>query len=307
MSRAEAELDLRERLVEAGHVIPLPTKGLATFTSEFERVLRGVDRLVHEMEPVAGVVELGAPPFLPESSFVRTGYVRSFPQLLGSVDVFEGDSRDHRRLMSDLEAGEDWTSHLVPAHIDMLSAPCHTAYPMHSGQRLERPVVYDIHSRCWRHEPSDDPMRLMSFRMREKVLIGTSEQAQAHRADAMERGPRLLADLGLRVVSAVANDPFFGRVGKILVDGQRENELKFEFVCDVYGGDDGEIALGSANYHEDHFGVDFEMTGPGGEPAHSACVGFGLERVSIALFATHGMDPGRWPADVRTLLRLDDP
>lgn len=304
MTRAERERDLRDRLIHAGHLIPLPTRGLATFTSDVEAVVRGVDGLVRTMEPVAGVVEIGVPPFLPEVEFVRTGYLRSFPHLLGSVDVFTGSPRDHRALMADVEAGNPWTERLSPAHLDLLSAPCHSAYPLHQGQSLHTPRVYDIHSRCWRHEPSDDPMRLMSFRMREKVLIGSAEQASAHRESGLGHGPRLLSDLGLPVSRVVANDPFFGRMARLMAEGQRDDELKFEFVCDVYGGDDGGVALGSANYHQDHFGGDFDITGPDGGPAHSACIGFGLERIALALFAVHGMDTGRWPTAVRDGLRL---
>jgi hypothetical protein len=33
-------------------------------------------------------------------------------------------------------------------------------------------------------------------------------------------------------------------------------------------------------------------------------VGFGLERVALALFKTHGLDPRSWPADVRNVLAL---
>lgn len=303
MSRIDGQADLRRALVDAGHLIPTATQGLSVFTSSFEAVLAAVERLVHETPPVDGVNEIGVPPLLAEAAFVTTGYVRSFPQLIGSVDVFAGTPRDHGRLLADQSAGHDWTEHLTPAHLDLVSAPCHSTYPLHSGQRLDGPRAYEISSRCWRHEPSDDPFRLMSFRMREKVCIGTPDDAQRHRRLALESGPDALRSLGLAVDVVVANDPFFGRTAKIFAEGQREDELKHEFVCDVFGGDDGGVALGSANYHQDHFGVDFDITSEAGEPAHSSCVGFGLERVTLALFATHGMDCAGWPEAVRGRLR----
>ena len=61
-------------------------------------------------------------------------------------------------------------------------------------------------------------------------------------------------------------------------------------------------AISSANYHEDHFGLPFDLRTPDGEIAHSACFGFGLERITLALFATHGMDVANWPAGVRSAL-----
>jgi seryl-tRNA synthetase len=63
-------------------------------------------------------------------------------------------------------------------------------------------------------------------------------------------------------------------------------------------------AIGSSNYHEDHFGHSFDLRLADGTPAHSACVGFGLDRVALALFATHGMDPEAWPEGVRSALGL---
>ena len=39
-----------------------------------------------------------------------------------------------------------------------------------------------------------------------------------------------------------------------------------------------------------------------GAIAHSACLGFGLERVTMALFKAHGFDPVTWPSVVRAQL-----
>jgi hypothetical protein len=39
-------------------------------------------------------------------------------------------------------------------------------------------------------------------------------------------------------------------------------------------------------------------------PVHTACVAFGLDRLGLALFVTHGADLERWPASARTALSL---
>ena len=54
----------------------------------------------------------------------------------------------------------------------------------------------------------------------------------------------------------------------------------------------------------DHFGETFGIRTSGGEVAHSACVGFGLERVALALFKTHGLEIDAWPGHVRDVLAL---
>ena len=63
-------------------------------------------------------------------------------------------------------------------------------------------------------------------------------------------------------------------------------------------------AIGSSNYHEDHFGLPFDLHPADGEVAHSACIGFGLDRITLALFATHGMDVAGWPGEVRSALQV---
>ena len=98
----------------------------------------------------------------------------------------------------------------------------------------------------------------------------------------------------------VANDPFFGRAGRLLASNQRTKELKFEVVARISSVTPGAIA--SANYHEDHFGIAFDIRLADGTPAHTACIGFGLERIALSLHFAHGLDPTAWPLEIRQLL-----
>jgi hypothetical protein len=41
-----------------------------------------------------------------------------------------------------------------------------------------------------------------------------------------------------------------------------------------------------------------------GSVAHSACIGFGLERIALALLFKHGIDVDSWPAEIREALSL---
>ncbi|MDP1159587.1 hypothetical protein, partial [Klebsiella variicola] len=85
-------------------------------------------------------------------------------------------------------------------------------------------------SYCFRREPSNDPARMQLFRMREYVRMGTPEQVMAFRNDWMERGKALMASIGLPVEIDVANDPFFGRAGRMMKNNQRDQNLKFELL-----------------------------------------------------------------------------
>jgi seryl-tRNA synthetase len=117
----------------------------------------------------------------------------------------------------------------------------------------------------------------------------------------MERGLAFLRALGLDAALAPASDPFFGQGARFLAASQRAQSLKFELLAPI-GSAATRAALVSCNYHLDHFGELFAVRTGGGEVAHSACVGFGMERIALALLTAHGADPRRWPPAVRAML-----
>ena len=101
----------------------------------------------------------------------------------------------------------------------------------------------------------------------------------------------------------MASDQFFGRGGKLLAVSQRDQRLKLEIVTPV-GSDERPTAMISLNYHQDHFGHLFHIGTADGEVAHTACVGFGLERIALALYRRHGFTRTAWPLAVRAALGL---
>jgi len=152
----------------------------------------------------------------------------------------------------------------------------------------------------FRHEPSQDPARMQMFHQRELVRIGEPEQVESWRDGWRERALELLRALGLQVVFDLASDPFFGRSGRMLAVSQREQQLKFEVLTPIAGPEP--TAVASFNYHQDHFASAYGIELAGGGGAHTACLGFGLERITIALLRTHGFDTGAWPDEVRRAL-----
>jgi len=142
---------------------------------------------------------------------------------------------------------------------------------------------------------------MQMFRMREYVRAGTPEQVTSFRESWLERGRELIAEVGLPFEVDLANDPFFGRTGRIMAAGQREQGLKFELLVPINSAVSPTACL-SFNYHQDHFGETWGIRTAAGEVAHTACVGFGLERVALALFKHHGLDVAAWPTGVRKAL-----
>ena len=62
-----------------------------------------------------------------------------------------------------------------------------------------------------------------------------------------------------------------------------------------------DLAAASFNYHQGFFGERFAIRIPEGA-AHSACVGFGLERWVYATVCQFGPEPEGWPGPIRALL-----
>lgn len=307
----ESERELfRQQLFEAGLLIPMGIDGLYGRGSEFERIIDGIGAAVTRKGlAVYGSSPTGLrfPPIYPRTAFERTDYIASFPNLTGAISTFTGDNSDHRALLADRDAGLPWDGHLNPAGTMLVSAACHPCYATLPKVLPESGLLLDVYGYCFRHEPAIDPARMQAFRMREYVRIGTPGEAAEHRDSWVGSAMEALDELGLPVSAAPANDPFFGRAGRILATNQREENLKTELLVRLYGDLDDGTAVFSANCHRDHFGAAFGISTSTGEVAHSACAGFGMERIALALIRTHGIDPTSWPSEVQRSLGWAEP
>jgi len=290
-----ADLMSAELLIDAG------SPGLYHRSETFESIVTGLTQLTHDLGADTASRRFHFAPMMRADDFVDSDYLRSFPDLTGVITGFDGDDAAHAALLAMLSTGGDWSAQLTSTGMVLCSAVCHSLYPRLRGSVATfEGAGYECHGQCFRREPSSDPTRMQSFRMHEFVFVGDAERARQHRDDMLLRGLALLAQLGLEVDGAIANDPFFGRAGRMLAAHQREEHLKWEIVAPVVA--EQPTAIASANLHLDHFGVNYSITLPDGSPAHTACFGFGLERIALALLARHGFDPGVWPTETRALL-----
>lgn len=296
-----AQVSFRGHLLEAGLLVSTSVDGLYHRSAAFEHIVRGLESMVTAAGRGTAEPLHYLPPLIPREVFLRTNYLRSFPDLTGSIDVFTGSGRDHAELLQLLDDGEDWTSVLTPAEVVLCSAACHPLYASLTGTLPAGGRTMEVQGFCFRHEPSVDPTRMQLFRQHEFVKVATPSEALRHRDAWLDRALDLLTGLGLPVSRVIANDPFFGRAGKILSESQQEAALKFEIVCPIIS-EEHPTAITSGNYHLDHFAVPFAIRTADGQVAHSACIGFGLERITLALLATHGLDPSAWPSSVRNKL-----
>lgn len=290
-------------LFAAEVLIPSGVDGLYGRSGAFEDVIDRFEALVERFSREDGAVKIHFPPAMPRVNMEKSGYLKSFPQLAGSIHSFMGNDMDHCQLIATIAEGGDWSRFQQPTDLVLTPAACYPLYPAVAarGAVPDDGLLFDLKSYCFRHEPSKEPTRMQLFRMRENVRIGTADQVSDFRERWLERGPKMISSLGLPCELDVANDPFFGRGGKLMARNQRDQQLKFELLIPVNDGAEPTACL-SFNYHQDHFGTLWNLNRADGEKAHSGCVGFGLERITLALFKHHGTDTAKWPASVRKVL-----
>jgi seryl-tRNA synthetase len=293
----------RQELVDAGLLIPLSVPGVYGRSGVFEGVIEQFERFVTRSGAVHQPEVIRFPPLMSRPHYLKTDHIRNFPDLMGSVHTFRGDDRAHFALLEKRDKGANWAGDLTATELMLVPAACYPLYPTAKGTLPRQGRTVDLHSFVFRREPSVDPARMQIFRMREFVRLGTPEQALAHRDFWLKTGADMLGAVGLDVQAVPANDPFFGRGGRLLSATQKEQQLKYELVVPVATAAKP-TAVSSCNLHLEHFGHAFSIKTADGKPAHTACIGFGLERIALALFRKHGFAPEQWPASVKQVLDL---
>jgi seryl-tRNA synthetase len=294
----EARATFLGELIAGGLLVPSGVRGVYGRSATFEDVIERLDQLISRIAAPDGAEAIRFPPVINRRHFERSGFMKSMPQLAGSIHAFAGAHADHQGLLADIESGRDWGGRQAMTDVALTPAACYPVYPSLAGNLPAGGKLIDVFSYCFRHEPSDDPARMQIFRMRENVRIGTADAVRAWRETWLERGQTMIASLGLTAHVATGNDPFFGRGGRMLAANQREQELKFEMLVPINSVEEP-TAIMSFNYHQDLFGGLYGINLDNGEVAHTACVGWGMERIALAMFKTHGLQPSSWPATVR--------
>ena len=281
---------------------PMNADGVYARTARYESVVDGLQRFISAgREPGTEIFRF--PPVMSRRHLEKSGYLKSFPNLLGCVCALHGPDADIHSAVKEFEAGGDWTASLQAADLVLTPASCYPVYPIAAGRGAvpEGGLAFDVACDCFRREPSRDIDRLQSFRMCDYVCIGSPQEVAAFRERWIARGLEMAAELGLPCKVDQASDPFFGRVGQVMAISQIQQSLKFELLIPLRS-EERPTACMSFNNHRDHFGEVWGLRNAAGEMAHTACAAFGIDRLAVALFWTHGLDIAAWPAGVREAL-----
>ena len=301
---SQEQLALLERLVDAGLLTRSGVHGLYARGVVFERIRLAFDALVSRVAAPEAAEPMYFPPLLPREQLETFGYLDSFPHLAGTVFSFDGNATEAAQQAGLAATHSDWSGFQQMTEMVLTPAACYPLYPAVAarGPLPEGGLTLDTgDAYVFRREPSDDPARMQIFHMREIVRIADRETILNWRGAWRTRAEEMLRGLGLSLELDIASDPFFGRTGRLLAAAQRDQELKWELMAPVAGT---ATAIASSNYHQDHFGHTCGLRTADGESAHTSCMAFGEERVTLALISAHGLDLGAWPDEVRRTLEL---
>lgn len=228
--------------------------------------------------------EIQFPSLIDAGTLRQAGYPEAFPHLLLSACRCADPARPLAGLLAD--------ENLVGTNWLLSPAVCYHAYAHLAGRTFAAPAAFTARGRCFRHEEEFIPgRRQLEFEMREIILIGAPEELEARLTRVPTRVEALATAAGLSGRWETAHDPFFLPTSRGRQLMQRLQETKKEFV--IHGANaDSALAIASINRHGAFFGERFALTLPDGQPAHTACIAFGLDRWAAA--AATAM-PGTFP------------
>jgi hypothetical protein len=304
--RRAADESVVDRLVSAGAVSEAGEGQMAlgepllSLLSYFDGVVRAA--LARNFDPR----EYRYPTLIPTAALQRAGYPAAFPHHLMFVTRLPNDIEAYQAFQRDYgDAPIDPAVLGACRNVDYCLPPtmCYHTFHQYRGRRLDPDGLHVVTSRgkAFRHEAaySASLERLWDFTIREIVFLGSREAVLTAREHFMLQMLGIVDALGLSGWCEVANDPFFGAANSIeRIWSQRLMELKYELRLHI--APDRTVAVGSFNFHAEHFGRAFEIGHLPERPVHSACVGFGLERLVFAFLCQYGPDRDDWPDDVRT-------
>src|ERR1700761_1789875 len=131
------------------------TDGVYARTALYEDMVERLTALITRNRE-SGTEVMRFPPVMNRGQLEKSGYLKSFPNLLGCVCGLHGTEREIHSAVSRFDAGGDWTTSLSPADLVLSPAACYPVYPIAAsrGALPKGGLLFDIEADVFRHEPS---------------------------------------------------------------------------------------------------------------------------------------------------------
>src|SRR5580692_4683563 len=115
--------------VLAGLFTPMNVQGVYGRKGLYEDVVEGLGRYISSLRP-GGAEVFRFPPVVSRALIEKSGYLKSFPHLLGCVCGLGGGEAAIGAAVDRFEAGGAWTDALEPTDLVLAPAACYPVYPM---------------------------------------------------------------------------------------------------------------------------------------------------------------------------------
>src|ERR1700734_4231021 len=127
------------------------TDGVYARTALYEDVIERLTALITRNRET-GTEVMRFPPVMNRAQLEKSGYLKSFPNLLGCVCGLHGTEREINDAVSRFDAGGEWTTSLSPADLVLSPAACYPVYPIAAarGRLPQGGLRFDVAADCFR-------------------------------------------------------------------------------------------------------------------------------------------------------------
>jgi len=272
--------------------------GKFVYRGQVAKVFRGLDDLFRSWGEKQSATEEFFPISVKTKSLERAGYFKTFAQHAFFVSPLE---LSIPALKSAVDG--DVQPHLQSPEWVLSPTVCHHCFEALSDNAHHSHQTITALNQCSRYEVHDTGglKRLRHYWMREIIFLRSApEETQSALDDVLKLTTDLLRRWGVFFQVKSASDPFFLDSGTGKRMFQTALLMKRELVLPVEGKS---IACASFNNHMKTLTEAFDITAEDGEIA-SGCVGWGYDRLILALFSQFGPECSDWPSQVREDLDL---
>ena len=246
------------------------SKAYVEFEEKDALLMKKIEEIFRNEVVKRGALEYYVPSLLEGEVLEKCGYFRSFPQHL-TVPAFVKNDYYEQIVKKRKVDG----SQLGACNLFLTPSACLGLYPMLEGKEVND-KIFTMHVNVFRYEDGrfDGKVRFWDFNVREVVFVGSNEYVNHMMSEFKEITQKIADDIGVPMTITRAVDIFYPTLeNKIKKRFQNKNDLKAEMISKICGK---EVALGSFNYHNNHFSMPFHFDQNG--KIVSACIGYGLQR-----------------------------
>ena len=292
-----------QELVEAG-IIQETSKGIFLWREPVSLFLRFLDdALVQRFAKSFHASEEKYPNVISAGELIKTNHLSSFPEHLNFVN----NIRSELKLLDDAAEAARSPAGLQFISADIMENPklihnpstCYHCYASRAGTTVKENKVVTALASCHRYEGANHQQigRLMEFSLREVIFLGSPNFVRETREKCLRLIQIFADEWEFGGVLRSENDPFFTSDFETKAEHQRKMKMKYEYRASLCDDNEG-LAVMSSNLHGLTFSKTFNLEGKDW-PVHTGCIGFGLERMAIALIAQHGTNPDKWPQQLK--------